>query len=97
MHASAQLSKRLLDMVPRLNQARAYYQKNNIGVGLNEDGTSDDGFFESTEDTFYGYVIDMEVNGGVSIQWDTRFLFARGADGRLDRERITTIETVMSF
>ena len=97
VHASAQLSKRLLDMVPRLNQAGAYYQKNNIGVGLNEDGTGDDGFLESTEDTFYGYVIDMEVSGGVSIQWDTRFLFARGADGRLDRERITTIETVMSF
>lgn len=97
VHASARLSKRILDMVPRLNQARAYYQKNNIGVGLNEDGTGTDDFFESTQDTFYGYVVDMEVSGGVSIQWDTRFLFARGADGHLDRERITTIETVMNF
>ena len=97
VHASAQLSKRLLGMVPRLNGARAYYQKNNIGAGLNEDNTGKDGFFESTEDTFYGYVIDMEVSGGVSIQWDTRFLFTRGADARLERERITTIETVMSF
>ena len=39
----------------------------------------------------------MEVSSGVSIQWDTRFLFVRGADGHLDRDRITTIETVMSF
>ena len=98
VHASAQLSKRLLDMVPRLNGARAYYQKNNIGVPFNnEDGTGKDGFFESTEDTFYGYVLDMEVSGGVSIQWDTRHVFTRGADARLERERITTIETVMSF
>ena len=97
VHASAQLSKRLLAMVPRLNGARAYYQKNNIGAGSNEDGTGDDGFFESTEDTFYGYIVDMEVSGGVSLQWDTRYVFSRGADARLQRDRITTIETVMSF
>ena len=96
---AASLSQKLLEQIPRLTRARAYYQKNNIGTRLNEAGeqNSKDGFLEPTEDTFYGYDIGLEMAGGVSILWDTRFLFVRGADQRLERQKIMTIETAFQF
>ena len=95
--ASASLSQNLLQRVPRLSRGRAYYQKNNIGVGRNKKGDDKDDFFESTEDTFYGYELGLEMASGVSIVWDTRFVFERGADRQLDRQKIMSIETVFSF
>lgn len=97
--ASVSLSKHMLENIPRLSLARAYYQKNNIGARLNEDGTpgSEDSFFESTEDTFYGYALGLEMTSGVSVVWDTRYVFARGADLRIERRKIMTIETVFTF
>ena len=79
--------------------AQAYYQKNNIGARLNQDGDpgSEDDFFESTEDTFYGYLLGLEMAGGVSVRWDTRYMFSRDSGGELDRDKIMTIETVFSF
>jgi len=99
LHAEAELSQKLLTQVPRLKRANAYYQKNNIGNRLDADGTpgSEDGFFESTEDTFYGYDVGFEMAGGVTVVWDTRFLFVRAADGRLDRRKVMSIETVFTF
>ena len=87
----------MLEQIPRLTRARAYYHKNNIGTRLNENGTDDDGFFESTEDTFYGYDLGLEMAGGASVLWDTRFIFERGADQNLKRRKIMTIETVFNF
>ena len=99
IHASARLAPRLMQSIPRLSRARAYYQKNNIGARLDEDGTpgSEDGFFESTEDTFYGYEVGLEMAGGVSVVWETRFYYERGADGGLDRRKVMAIETVFDF
>ena len=34
---------------------------------------------------------------GTSVRWDTRFLFERTADGRLQRHKIMTLETVFDF
>ena len=97
--ASARLSKKLLEQIPRLSRARAYYQKNNIGTSLNKKGElgSKDDFFESTEETFYGYDIGLEMASGVAIVWDTRFVFVRGADLHLERRKIMSIETVFHF
>ena len=97
--ASARLSKKLLEQIPRLTRARAYYQKNNIGARLNKKGEQDstDDFLESTEDTFYGYDIGLEMASGVAIVWDTRFVFERGADLHLERRKIMSIETVFHF
>ena len=99
LHAEAELSPKLLTMMPRLQRATAYYQKNNIGSRLDTDGTpgSEDDFFESTEDTFYGYEVGFEMAGGVNVVWDTRFLFVRAADGRLDHRKVMSIETVFNF
>lgn len=99
VHAGASISKEFLTKIPRLNLAHAYYQKNNIGARLNEDGDpgSEDGFFESTEDTFYGYLLGLEMAGGVSIRLDTRYVFSRDSGGRIERDKIMTIETVFTF
>ena len=97
LHASASLSPNLLQSIPRLTQARAYYQKNNIGAGKDAEGTGEDSFLDSTEDTFYGYEVGLEMTGGVSLLWDARFVFERNADGHLERKKITTIETVFNF
>ena len=98
LHAYASLSPMVMKSVPRLGRVDLYYQKNNIGRRLDADGTpgSEDGFFEPTEDTFYGYEIGFEMDG-VSVYWDTRFLFERDADDRIQRRKIHSIETVLRF
>ena len=93
----AALSSKLLEQIPRFTRASAYYQKNNIGTSLNANGDDKDGFLESTADTFYGYEIGLEMAGGAAVLWDTRFVFERGADQRLVRRKIMTIETVFHF
>ena len=95
--ASTSLSRKLLKYFPRLKRAYAYFHKNNIGRNLNEDGTGRDAFFEPTEDTFYGFDIALNMKEGTSVRWDTRFLFERAADGRLQRHKIMTLETVFDF
>ena len=95
---SLSLSPILLKSVKRLSRLDIHYQKNHIGRRLDGDGTpgSADGFLESTEDTFYGYEIGFEMDG-VSVYWDTHFLFERDADGRIQRRKISAIETVLRF
>ena len=95
--ASAHLSSTLLSSIPRLTRALAYYQKNNIGMRLSSDGNPSDGFFEATEDAFYGYEIGLEMNGGVSIIYDVRYVFNRDADDRIRQQKIMVIETVFNF
>ena len=95
--ASASLSRKLLKYFPRLKRAYAYFHKNNIGRSLNEDGTGQDAFFEPTEDTFYGFDVGLNIKEGASVRWDTRFIFERTADGRLQHHKIMTLETVFDF
>lgn len=95
--ASAALSRKLLKYFPRLKRAYAYFHKNNIGRRLNEDGTSRDAFFEPTQDTFYGFDIGLNMKEGASVRWDTRFVFERTANRRLQRHKIMTLETVFDF
>ncbi len=95
--ASASLSRKLLKYVPRLKRAYAYFHKNNIGRNPNEDGTGRDGFFEPTQDTFYGFDIGLNMKEGTSVRWDTRFLFERTANRRLQRHKVMTLETVFDF
>ena len=95
--ASAALSRKLLKYFPRLKRAYAYFHKNNIGRRLNEDGTGRDAFFEPTQDTFYGFDIGLNMKEGASVRWDTRFVFERTANRRLQRHKIMTLETVFDF
>ena len=95
--ASASLSRKLLKYFPHLKRAYAYFHKNNIGRNPNEDGTGRDDFFEPTKDTFYGFDVGLNIKEGASVRWDTRFVFERSADRRLQRHKIMTLETVFDF
>ncbi|MXX40506.1 MAG: hypothetical protein F4Y91_20760 [Gemmatimonadetes bacterium] len=95
--ASASLSRKLLKYFPHLKRAYAYFHKNNIGRNPNEDGTGRDDFFEPTEDTFYGFDVGLNIKEGASVRWDTRFVFERSANRRLQRHKIMTLETVFDF
>jgi len=97
LSVQGRLTGGLLRHIPRLQSARAYYQKNNIGAGLNKHGTGDDGFFESTEDTFYGYALSVQMAGDARIIWDTRYVFRRDANLHLQRHKVLSIETVFGF
>ncbi len=95
--ASASLSRKLLKYFPHLKRAYAYFYKNNIGRNPNEDGTGRDDFFEPTQDTFYGFDVGLNIKEGASVRWDTRFVFERSANRRLQRHKIMTLETVFDF
>jgi hypothetical protein len=90
LFAAVSLSERLLEKVPRITLARAYYQKDNIG-------RRDDDFFESTVDTFYGYEVGLEMSSGVAILWDTRYVYERGTGMDLNRRKVTSIQTAFLF
>ena len=95
--ASASLSRKLLKYFPHLKRAYAYFYKNNIGRNPKEDGTGRDDFFEPTEDTLYGFDVGLNIKEGASVRWDTRFVFDRSANRRLQRHKIMTLETVFDF
>ncbi len=95
--ASASLSRKLLKYFPRLKRAYAYFHKNNIGRGLNEAGTGQDGFFDPTKDTFYGFDVGLNMKEGTSVRWNTRFVFERTANRHLQRHKVMTLETVFDF
>ena len=95
--ASASLSRKLLKYFPHLKRAYAYFYKNNIGRNPKEDGTGRDDFFEPTQDTFYGFDVGLNIKEGASVRWDTRFVFERSANRRLQRHKIMTLETVFDF
>lgn len=95
--AEVRVTDRILRDIPRLDDARAYYRKTNIGIGLSQDGTDTDGFFEPTEDTYYGYAVQMRMVGDLAIVWDTRYVFDRDAEQQRQRRRNLSIETVFRF
>jgi hypothetical protein len=90
LQAGAALSPRLVRLVPRLEEARAYYRKDDIG-------RRGEGFLEPSEDTFYGYAFGVQVAAGVSVRWDTRYVYVRRADARLQRQKTMTVETVFTL
>ena len=88
--ARGELLPKALEHVSHLSKAVAYYEKDNIGV-------RDDGFFERTPDTFYGYKLGMDLSESVMILWDTRFTFITDQKGDIETRKIISFETVVKF
>ena len=80
----------LLDRIPYIGQASGYYEKYNID-------TRQAGFFDSTLDTFYGYVLGLDISRDVSVIWETRFTFDHGGSGGLRRNKVLNIQAVGHF
>jgi len=88
--ARAALSPPLLNRIPYLGQASAYYEKYNID-------TRQAGFFKGTLDTFYGYIVGIDIAKDVAVIWDTRYTFALGPTGGLQRNKVLNIQAMTHF
>jgi len=86
--ARGALAQAFLKRIPYLSQASAYYEKYNID-------TRQAGFFDSTLDTFYGYVLAVDISQDVAVVWDTRYTFAPGPT--LRRNKVLNIQAVAHF
>ncbi len=80
-------------VVPKINQAGAYYYKNNASV---------DDIFKRTEGTIMGYRIGYAISQGATLLIDFRQTFRdRNGDGVIsganETEKTTLIQTVFTF
>ncbi len=89
--ARASLTSMMLERIPKVDTAEAYYLKNDIGA------EEDEGFFEATTGTLYGYKLGMELSSGVSLVWNAQFRYRITEGGDLESEKNVVIETVMRF
>jgi len=88
--ARASLSSMMLERVPKVDLALAYYLKNNIGA-------EGEGFFEATTGTLYGYKLGLALSSGVSLVWNAQYRYRITEGGDLESEKNVVIETVMRF
>ena len=88
--AEASLSSMLLERIPKVDLASAYYLKNHIGA-------EGEGFFEATTGTLYGYKLGLALSSGVSLVWNTQYQYRITEGGELESEKNVVIETVMRF
>ncbi len=86
----ASLNAAFLGKVPYFSQASAYYEKYNID-------TRQARFFDSTLDTFYGYILSIDISQDVSVIWDTRHTFSPGTTTPLKRNKLLNIQAVAHF
>ena len=88
--ADAKIHESILRYTKKITLLDAYYRKYNI----NRDRQS---FFKPTSDTFYGYRVGVGISPGVSVIWDTRFLFTPKPGGGYERDKFIRLETMMTF
>lgn len=80
----------ILDLLPRIDQVSAYYQKNRIN-------TKEYGFFQPTPETLWGYRVGVEVSSGMSVVWHTQYTYAIDTKGKVKSQKFVRIETRMKF
>ena len=88
--ANAKIHESILKYTKKITLLDAYYRKYNINRDLHS-------FFKSTSDTFYGYRIGVGISPGVSVIWDTRFIFTPKPGGGYERDKFINLETMMTF
>ncbi|HID95125.1 MAG TPA: hypothetical protein EYP53_03595 [Candidatus Latescibacteria bacterium] len=88
--AEALLGSAILNQLPRISYAAAYYQKRRID-------TRKYAFFEPTPQTTYGYRVGLDVSPGVILLWHTQYTYTLDEEGKVRPERFVSIETTMEF
>ena len=81
-------TKSILENIPKLSVAQAYYQRNNDKNPFD--------FNNPSINTVFGYKLGYEVSQGVSLIWDFR-QFYRDTGTGLKPIKQTTIETAFNF
>jgi hypothetical protein len=106
--AKATLGQSLLERVPKLSKAEAYFAKTRMqrtfmqldlvrsDEWMPSPTASFDRFFERTPNTYWGYRLSAEVTEGAGITWDTRYGWV-WKDGELVKDNTVTIAAGLSF
>ncbi|MDG5816128.1 hypothetical protein QA601_13625 [Chitinispirillales bacterium ANBcel5] len=100
--ASATIGSMIMERIPKLNRAEAYYQKTRIGSDFryNRDGerrSGNDSFFSKTPYTYYGYRTGFEIAEGASLVLDYRYGFKVDQDQNLVSDNHVSILTAITF
>ena len=77
------------NLIPKLSEARAYYQRNN------DENPFD--FANPSINTILGYRVGYEIAQGVSLIWDFRQFYRDDGTGDLKPIKQTTIETAFDL
>ncbi len=88
--ATGSLGGMVLERIPKLNRAEAYFYKSRIG-------NENDRFFEKTVFMYFGYRIGFEIAPGASLIWDSRYGYRHDEKGNLIPNNNISIQTAVSF
>lgn len=88
--ATASLGDIILQKIPKINKAEAYYYKTDIG-------NFNDAFFEKTELMYWGYRAGFEISQGATLIWDSRYGYKRDAEGKLVSNNFISVQTAITF
>lgn len=88
--ATASLGDIILQKIPKINKAEAYYYKTDIG-------NFNDAFFEKTEFMYWGYRAGFEISQGATLIWDSRYGYKRDAEGKLVSNNFISVQTAITF
>ena len=77
------------DLIPKLSEARAYYQRNNDPDPFD--------FANPSINTIIGYRVGYAIASGVSLIWDFRQFYRDDGTGNLTPIKQTTIETAFKL
>jgi len=90
LEARAKLRPGVLDLLPRLGAAEAYFQNRKW---MEAQG----GLFEPTPEMRFGYVLELMPGSGVRIVWDTEFTYEPDDDGGYTRHRRLNLQSVLDL
>jgi len=77
IYAELGLDKTLIDMIPKLNEAKIYWGKDNYD-------NKTEGFFEPTVDTKYGIDVGVNVSGAVVFNYNILYYYEQYGPKRTD-------------
>lgn len=89
LEARIGLRKGLLDRMPRVELAEAYYQNRKLDAGS--------GFFDPTSDTRYGYRLGFSPIPRLTVYSEVAFTYAPDAAGGYRRQRLLNLQSVIGL
>lgn len=85
----AVIEQRLLDIIPKISLAEAYF--------YNRYAPSSSNLFKKSSNMLYGTRIGIELTPGLMVVWDTHYTFTPTASGKMESNRFVSIETVLTM
>ncbi len=93
---SAALGDMLVQLIPKISSAEVFYEKDKVGLGLNNEGKRDQ-FWELSTYSRYGYRIGVEMAQGMTLRIGSlvthEYIEGQGLESRTN----FTAETIFTF